>query len=475
MLSRRKLETLALFGFVVAAAAPASAQHGVSIFKSCISPKCVGDTTDCEIGVGHADFFGDTVRIEEVFDIVDPANDAVRVPAVGNLEIVEVSGNTTCSVGGSLPCNLGPGGSVLSGLPGDPNPGLVFFASDTYVIQADDPDPLPDQGTARVTDLCDDPDTTGCSGQLNTVQFSGSTDLLNCDDGDLCTEDSCTAGECTNTPIDCDDDNPCTVDSCDDGCINTPDCVTNEDCSDGNACTDDVCTGLGCCENPPITCNDENECTEDSCNPDTGCVYTPDCVTDADCDDDNACTTDNCTAEGCCEYSPVVCDDMDPCTNDSCDSTSGCQFVDNGTCGGGEGCTPGYWKLVDADPAEASHECNWTDPYDPTDLFDDHFENAFPGKTLLDVLSLGGGGLNALGLHTVAALLNAASPDVEYDINDPQDVIDAFNAVFPGTKEEYNDLKNEFAGFNEQDCPIANCNDRDPAGAARSRDAAGRR
>ena len=37
------------------------------------------------------------------------------------------------------------------------------------------------------------------------------------------------------------------------------------------------------------------------------------------------------------------------------------------------------------------------------------FDDAFPGMTLLEVLSQGGGGLNALGRHTVAALLNAAS------------------------------------------------------------------
>ena len=39
------------------------------------------------------------------------------VPAMGNLEIVAVAGNTTAVVGGSLPINLGPPGSVLGGLP----------------------------------------------------------------------------------------------------------------------------------------------------------------------------------------------------------------------------------------------------------------------------------------------------------------------------------------------------------------------
>jgi hypothetical protein len=111
---------------------------------------------------------------------------------------------------------------------------------------------------------------------------------------------------------------------------------------------------------------------------------------------------------------------------------------------GGEGCTPGYWK-------QSQHFGNWTDPYDPNDLFDDHFENAFPGMTLLQVLSQGGGGLKALGRHTVAALLNGASANVDFAFTD-LDVIADFNAVFPGG--DYEALKNKFASENEQGCPL---------------------
>ena len=114
---------------------------------------------------------------------------------------------------------------------------------------------------------------------------------------------------------------------------------------------------------------------------------------------------------------------------------------------GGEGCTPGYWK-------QPHHFGNWTDPYDPGDLFDDHFENAFPGMTLLQVLSQGGGGLKALGRHTVAALLNGASDDVDY-LFDDQAVINMFNGVFPGTNAQYQVLHNTFAQENERGCPLA--------------------
>ena len=112
--------------------------------------------------------------------------------------------------------------------------------------------------------------------------------------------------------------------------------------------------------------------------------------------------------------------------------------------GGGEGCTPGYWKQM-------QHFGSWTAPYMPSTMFSDVFDDAFPGKTLLQVLWQGGGGLKALGRHTVAALLNAASTDVSYDMS-VDDVIDSFNAVYPGG--DYEALKDDFAYFNEQGCPL---------------------
>ena len=114
--------------------------------------------------------------------------------------------------------------------------------------------------------------------------------------------------------------------------------------------------------------------------------------------------------------------------------------------GGGEGCTPGYWK-------QEQHFGSWTAPYTPDTLFADVFEDAFPGMSLLDVAGQGGGGLIALGRHTVAALLNGASGGVDYDLS-AAEVIDAFNAAYPGSRNDYNRLKNRFEGFNEQGCPL---------------------
>lgn len=115
--------------------------------------------------------------------------------------------------------------------------------------------------------------------------------------------------------------------------------------------------------------------------------------------------------------------------------------------GGGEGCTPGYWK-------QPQHFDSWVG-YTQNQLFSSVFEDAFPGMTLLQVLSSGGNTAGeALGRHTVAALLNAAAGSgVSYDLTTAQ-VIAGFNAAWPGDKNTLNAQKAIFAGFNELGCPL---------------------
>jgi hypothetical protein len=107
------------------------------------------------------------------------------------------------------------------------------------------------------------------------------------------------------------------------------------------------------------------------------------------------------------------------------------------------GCTPGYWKA-------SQHFDSWEDPYDPTDLFNDlpGFADAFPGLTLLQVLSLNGGGLNALGRHTVAALLNSAGG---FGVDLPALQL-AFNAAIASG--DYEPLKDLLDALNNQGCPL---------------------
>ena len=107
-----------------------------------------------------------------------------------------------------------------------------------------------------------------------------------------------TTCQMSNCAVNCNDNNVCTDDSCDPatGCVYTN---NQASCNDGFACTvGDVCSG-GSCAGTPVVCNDGNVCTNDACNPATGqCVYANN--TNA-CDDGNTCTTnDTCAATSAC-------------------------------------------------------------------------------------------------------------------------------------------------------------------------------
>jgi len=65
------------------------------------------------------------------------------------------------------------------------------------------------------------------------------------------------------------------------------------------------------------------------------------------------------------------------------------------------GLTPGYWK--------AKPGVQWPAPYSPTLKFHSVFAGSYFGnKTLFEVLSTGGGGLQMLARHCIASILNAS-------------------------------------------------------------------
>lgn len=125
-----------------------------------------------------------------------------------------------------------------------------------------------------------------------------------------------------------------------------------------------------------------------------------------------------------------------------------------------QGCTPGYWK-------QAQHFDSWVG-YAPTQMFDSIFryrggqiveDPIFPGMTLLQVLEQGGGGLSALGRHTVAALLNASGFPSDYLYHSTGAVIYDFQVYWDGTadmtpKQAREWLKNRFEAANELGCPF---------------------
>jgi agmatine/peptidylarginine deiminase len=206
---------------------------------------------------------------------------------------------------------------------------------------------------------------------ITAVCPGGCATVADCDDGELCTEDSCVDGRCRFTRIpgccvavsDCNDRNPCTTDSCSNnqcGWTAIPDCTcTVALCDDANPCTTEVCgaDGLcvytrvpGCC-NEARDCNDRNVCTEDTCVA-NGCVHTEiagcqqPCEAHSDCLDADICTNDRCVA-GFCDHSRIVgcctqdahCGDASLCTIDSCGDNNACVHVPK-TCDAGLICNP---------------------------------------------------------------------------------------------------------------------------------------
>lgn len=115
--------------------------------------------------------------------------------------------------------------------------------------------------------------------------------------------------------------------------------------------------------------------------------------------------------------------------------------------GGGEGCTPGYWK-------QPHHFDSWVATgYSPADDFDTVF-GLDPGTTewtLLDGVSAKGGKQNALARHGVAALLNSSNPDVSYGFS-AADVISKVQQGFD--TENWNFYKDQLEGENEAGCPL---------------------
>ena len=101
-----------------------------------------------------------------------------------------------------------------------------------------------------------------------------------CDDGDKCTTgETCKEGKCTpGATKTCDDGVLCTNDSCD---ATTGVCLNEAGlgpCDDGDPCTTDSACGTNAGGKPVCTggkgknCDDANPCTTDSCSAQLGCV-----------------------------------------------------------------------------------------------------------------------------------------------------------------------------------------------------------
>ena len=152
-------------------------------------------------------------------------------------------------------------------------------------------------------------------------------------------------------------------------------------------------------------------------------------------------------------------------------STAECPYE----CGGGEGCTPGFWKnhpdcWCDAYNKDMLVSDVWTALKDPNyvTLDDDDRKSDFDQDTLLDALKYRGGpglagSVRNMLRHATAALLNGCSTDVAYPVSDLT-VIEVGNGVLESediaTIQEVHGI---LAGWNEDSpCPInAHCEPED--------------
>jgi len=115
------------------------------------------------------------------------------------------------------------------------------------------------------------------------------------------------------------------------------------------------------------------------------------------------------------------------------------------------GCTPGFWR---------NNLAPWhSTGYSPYQKFETVFgRNAFSGNpSLLQVLGFGGGGIRALSRHAVAALLNAAHPQIDTDpaIDTPGEVIALWQTAFDSKNVWIiESTKNLFERSNQAGCSI---------------------
>ena len=152
------------------------------------------------------------------------------------------------------------------------------------------------------------------------VTFLYDCSQLVCDDGNVCTDDSC---------------NPAT------GCANTND-DTNT-CADGNACNGlEYCSAGVCRDAPDLVCDDGKFCTGvETCDSVAGCQDGADPVVDDGID----CTDDSCDDENnVIVHTPNngYCSDSDVCTGvETCDPANGCTNPADLVCDDGKFCTGG--------------------------------------------------------------------------------------------------------------------------------------
>ncbi|MBM4354836.1 MAG: hypothetical protein FJ109_13785 [Deltaproteobacteria bacterium] len=290
--------------------------------------------------------------------------EAVSAEGTKSMQCVADAGICPCTARSvalalSTPCEIGNEWGVCQGKRTCTTEGLApcdaaVPATESCNGADDDCDGDLDEGTCDDGNLCTKDSCKGQAGCTHEAMTGG-----NCDDGDSCTvTDHCEEGACVGSAIVCNDNSPCTDDSCDgvSGCTFLP---NQEGCDDGDPCTiGDTCKG-GKCQGIALPC---------------------DCQSDKDCakyEDGDACNgilfCDQSGVQFQCKVDPksvVTCPEPTGknanCLAASCDPASGdCAVVPANpglACSNGDKCTFGETCLQGACQGGLPLNCNDGDP-----------------------------------------------------------------------------------------------------------------
>ena len=250
--------------------------------------------------------------------------------------------------------------------------------------------------------------TDPCAGEWLCDDGACIGEAKNCDDGKVCTVDSCVPadGHCDHAPVDancpssnnpfvgqvfCDPFAGPQADPNQDGCVvvmKAPGtgCDDGDQCTTGDTCQDQLGTLL--CIGGPVDFDDGNPCTTDSCAPDLGPKHEwiPGCeipcipgeVTNADC---GLCGTHSktcpdsgkwsdapwgdCLGQGICTPNVSETEDCGNCGTQSRTCTGLCQWGAWDACGAEGPCTPGEVQLEACEglctskASTCTEECQW--------------------------------------------------------------------------------------------------------------------
>ncbi len=178
-----------------------------------------------------------------------------------------------------------------------------------------------DDGNPCSDDGCPDP-KLGCQ-HINNAIPCGPLDACN-------GVGQCKGGSCDAPAKNCDDGNLCTDDSCDKakGCLSTP---NQSGCYDGSVCTQgDTCSGGACKPSKTLSCDDGDPCTLDQCDPIQGCGN-PVAPSGTACGSNKQCLVGLCLANTCGDGVCSAKEDSNTCPGD-CNQQGGACSGNDGQC-----------------------------------------------------------------------------------------------------------------------------------------------